>query len=369
MDEKLLTTEQTLLIYKLTGKEYSEKGSVHNIKNWLTMICEMERDPSINEFGQDYNDIFREMKKHGQITDKEKAQYDNNVNGRVEYEIRNMLRINHKLCQGQISMYFPILHKDAITRNLPKALITPEMVAQSLNKIMDVDFSAFHREIHFKDPSKGIEKELIMKQILPDIILIPVFGSRGLMWQEISVRNRNTPGRFLIPAFLDENLDDLLIKLVGQFRWELCRTMMGSAWNDVSQSSITSDYTDYIQFYKKNRDLSEDAKEKIRMQILKYHNKTRDLFTSDYETWVINEAKGNVRLNKVARSIFYRNCPFSKPIREQMERQPMYTDIATQFKFQRAKLARELENRYSKYAKNNPLNAELEHNLIFYKDL
>lgn len=371
MDEKLLTAEQTLTIYRLAGKNgTSGQNSVYNMKEWLSKIYEMEKDPSINEFGQDYLDAFREMKKHGKITDKDKPLYDNNRDGRLAFETANMLKTNHKLCHGQINVYMPVLYSDMITRDLANAVVTPEMINEGIKRILDVDFSAFHREIHFRDSAKGIEKEIIMKSIIPDFILIPIFGTRSIMWQEISGRNRSTPGRLLIPVFTDENLDDLLIKLAGNFRWELCRTMMGSAWNDVTQSSLTSEYSDYIQFYKKNKDLSEDAKDKIKAQIQKYHNRTRDIFTSDYELWINNEAKGNVRLNKVARNILYKHCPFIKPIREQLEKQPLYTETAVQFKIQRTKLARELENRYGKYIKTiGSLDPDLEQNLTFYRDL
>ena len=371
MDEKLLTPEQTLALYKIAGMAGSGcHDSIYSIREWLSKIYAMEKDPSINEFGQDYFDAFREMKKRGQTTDKDKNAYDSNKDARLAYEVQNMLRTNHKLCHGQISVYFPVLHKEMIIRDLAKVQITPEKIKESLEKILEVDFSAFYREIHYFDLNKAIEKEIIMKSITPEIILIPVYGSRAVMWQEITGRNRNTPGRFLLPAFSDEDLDTVMLRLVGNFRWELCRTMMGGAWNDVTQSSLTSEYTDYIQFFKKNKDLSEEAREKVKAQSIKYHGRMRDIFTSDYEIWVNNESKGNVRLNKVARSILYKHCPFSRYIREQLEKQPMYIDMAAQFRNQRAKTARDLENRYGKYVKSNtPLDPALEHNLTFYRDM
>lgn len=371
MDERMLTPEQTLTLYKLAGKDAATgNSSIYTMRNWLTKVYNLECEPSMNEFGQDYSDMFREMKKRGQVTDKDKNAYDTNRTGKLAYETGNMLKTTQKLCHGQISVYFPVLHKEMLTRDLDKAYVTPSRVRESLDKILEVDFSAFYREIHFIDQNKAIEKEIIMKSLEPHIILIPIFGSRAMMWQEISCRNRNTPGRFLLPAFTDEDLDAMMLRLVGNFRWELCRTMMGTAWNDVTQPSLTSEYTDYIQFFKKNKDLSDEAKDKIKAQSVKYHGKTRDIFTSDYEIWINNESKGNVRLNKVLRNIFYRYCPFNKSIREQLEKQPMYAETAILFKNQRAKIARDLDNRYSKYMKNNgTLDPALEHNLMYYRDL
>lgn len=371
MDEKMLTPDQIMTLYRFAGKDSSSgSGSIFTTREWLNKIHGMQRDPSINEFGQDYFDIFRELKKRNQVTEKDKSAYDSNQAGRLSFEIGNMLKTSQKLCHGQISVYFPVLHHEILTRDFENARVTPAKVRESLDKILQVDFSAFYREVHFIDQKKAIEKEIIMKSFEPDIILLPTYGSRAMMWQEISGRNRSTPGRFLLPAFTDEDIDLMILRLIGNFRWELCRTMMGAAWNDVSQPSLTSEYSDYIQFYKKNKDLSDETKDKVKAQTVKFHGKTRDIFTSDYETWINNESKGNVRLNKVARGILYKYCPFCKTVREQLEKQPMYTEMAMQHKNFRSKAARELESRYAKYIKaNGSLDPDMEHNLKFFKDM
>lgn len=370
MDENLLTHDQALELYQLAGRlDELYNGNVCSMKNWLTYIYRKQREPSINEFGVDYNDVFREMKKRKEVTEKDRIKYENDVEAKVNYEVTNLFRISQKLCQGQINTYFPILHSAVINRDLSKAVITADIVKESINKILEVDFSAFHRELNYRDEIKGIEKEMIMKQVMPDIIIVPTYGSNYIMWQEIASRKRSNPGRFILPAFTDERVDDMIIKLVGNFRWELCRTIMGSAWNDLTVPSLTSEYTDYIQFFKKNKELSDEAKDKLKAQILKCHSKSRDIFTSDYETWVRNESKGSVRLNKVVRSILYRHCPFVKPIREQLERSPIFSEVALKQKAIRSKMARDLENRYMRYAKQGPLDQDLKNNLHFYKDM
>jgi len=370
MDEKLLDNSQTMAVYKLAGANH-ETGiaNVYFMSDWLEKIYSMEKDPSINNFGNDYFDTFRELKRQGKLTDKDKASYESDAEGRLSFEVNNMMRLNHRLCHGQIALYFPILHRDMFPYNPARSLVTPAVICEKLQKILDIDYSAFHREIHFRSPSEGIEKEIVMMQVIPDFILVPVYGTRAMMWQEITGRHRNSPGRMIFPVFTDENVDEMLIKLVGNFRWELCRTMMGSAWNNIAQSSLTSEYADYIQFYRKNRDLSEEAKEKVKSQISKYQNRLRDIFTSDYELWINNESKGNPRMNKVARSIFFKYCPFSKEIRSLLEKQPIYTDSINLFKVQKAKHVRELESRYRHYTQpNGALNPVLQQNLEFYLD-
>lgn len=371
MDERMLTPEQTLTLYKLAGKDTAKiKGLTNTMRDWLTKVYSLEKDPSINEFGQDYLDIFRDMKRRGQVTDKDKIVYESNGPARLSFEIDNMLKTNQKICHGQISTYSPVLHQQMITRDLDKSYVTPERVRESLDKILEIDFSAFYREIHFIDNKRGIEKETIMKSFEPDIVLVPIYGSRAVMWQELTGKNRSTPGRFLIPAFTDEDLDSMILRLVGNFRWELCRTMMGAYWNDITQPSITSEYTDYIQFFKKNKDLPDEAKEKLKAQSIRFHGRSRDIFTSDYETWINYESKGNVRLNKVVRSIMYKYCPFNKSIRDQLEKQPMFADMAILFRNQRNKAAKDLGNRYSRYIKaNGSLDPDMEHNLIFFRDM
>lgn len=370
MDERLLTKEQVIALYRLCNKEYPcPDFSVYSAEKWMDKIYSNQKDPSINDFGQDYYDIFRDMKKRKLVTDQDKAAYDRDSNAKLDFEINNMIKTNQKVCHGQMSSYFPVLYKDIVTRDLEKAIVTPTKVQRAIDAILAIDFSIFYREIWYKNEKKGIEKEPIMKEIRPDIIIVPTFGSRGSMWQEITGRGRNTPGRFILPAFTDENLNDIILKLIGAFRWELCRTMMGVAWNDITDKSLTSEYTDYIQFYKKNHDLSEDAKEKIKVQIQKNRNMMKDIFTSDYDTWINYESKGILRLNKVARSILFRYCVLPKDMREALTKQPAFSDLVMQMNASRAKTTKMLTAKYSKLFKNDSIDKDMELNLIFYRDL
>jgi len=369
MDEKLLDPGQTMAIYRLAGMNHVSDGTanVYFLHEWLTEIYNMTRDPSVDSFGNDYADTFRELKRQGRLTDNDKAAYMSNREDRLDFEINNMVKTNHKLVQGKISEYFPILHRDAAPYDPCRSFVSPSLICEKLNRILEIDFSLFHREINYINAEKGIEKELVMKKVMPDIVIMPVYGTRAMMWQEIAGRVRSSPGRFIVPVFTDENLEDMMVRLAGNFRWELCRTMMGPAWNDITQSSLTSEYADYIQFYRKNRDLTEEAKEKVKALITKHNNRLREIFTAEYEIWINNESNGNPRLNRVARSIFMKYCPFSRPIREYLAKQPIYSDLLQQFSIQRARKAKELENRYRTYIRaHGSLDPVLQENLDFY---
>ena len=171
-------------------------------------------------------------------------------------------------------------------KDFKDALIKRATIESVIESIKKVDFSAFYREVLYKNSQLNITKELVMKEVLPNIILMPTFGSRAIMWEELSSRQKDSTGRFLFPIFTSEDLESLAIPTIGAFRWELCKTMLGPAWNDITQMSLTSSYSDYIQFYKKNRDLSDDSKEKIKIQIKKCRNNLREVFVSDYFIWI-----------------------------------------------------------------------------------
>ena len=146
--------------------------------------------------------------------------------------------------------------------------------------------------------------------------------------------------------------------------------MQGSAWNNIQYKSLTSEYSDYIQFYKKNKELSEERKEKVKQQIQKAKNSTREIFVQDYELWIKSESMGAMRLNKISREILTVYCPFNKEIREAIETQPAFADPIAKFKRERMKKVRELELRYHSYTTKQgiELPQQLVENLKFYKE-
>ena len=172
------------------------------------------------------------------------------------------------------------------------------------------------------------------------------------MWQELSGRMRNSKGRFLIPAFLDTDIDSVMIKLFGRFRWELCRTMQGAMWNNIQIKSLTSEYSDFVQFYRKNRELSDEKKDKLKLQIQKCRNNTREVFVIDYENWIKLESKGGLCLSKPVREILATYCPFSKDIREKASEQPLFRDAMARFVRERGKKLKEYDLKFRVWQKD-----------------
>ena len=131
--------------------------------------------------------------------------------------------------------------------------------------------------------------------------------------------------------------------MFGRFRWELCRCIQGMAWNDIKLKSLTSEYMDYIQFYRKNHDLSDEAREKVKLQIQKGRNNSREIFLIDYEAWIKSEANGALKINKVARELLATYCPFEKSIREKLSAQRPYEVAMARGKRNALKKKQELE--------------------------
>ncbi|MBR6159815.1 MAG: cyclic nucleotide-binding domain-containing protein, partial [Lachnospiraceae bacterium] len=129
-----------------------------------------------------------------------------------------------------------------------------------------------------------------------------------------------------------EDLSGIIIKLCGEFRWELCKRIQGARWNDLTERSLTSDYVDYIDTYRKNRELSQEAKERVKAAMSKHRNSYKEMFVADYGTYIQYESSGALRHNKVVRFILFNYCPFSKVIREgPIATNPQYTQLIERY--------------------------------------
>lgn len=144
---------------------------------------------------------------------------------------------------------------------------------------------------------------------------------------EIEGKDRGTRARMLLPIVFTEEPGNCILRLAAEFRWEMCKTIQGVHWNDISDPSLTALYCDYLQFFKKNRSLSDDNKEKVKLALKKHSNDYKSVFMNDYATYVNYESKESPRLNRVAREILFTFCPFPKKMREQFSDNPQYRDL------------------------------------------
>lgn len=370
-DETLLTKQQLVELYYLdTQIDESIPCKVYNIRDWLVEIYEGRREPSKSEFDLDYTESIREMKRSIRMSAEEEKALLNDSLKKLNYEIINMFQCNNRLVNGQVYSFIPILHQDMFVKSLRSTFVTAAKVNYVINQLREIDYSVFYREALYYDAEKNIEKEYIQKEVFPDIILLPTAGINGVMWQEISGKKRDTSGRFLLPCFAEVELEDMLIKVFGRFHWELCRSIQGTAWNNIKYKSLTSEYVDYIQFYKKNRDLSPETKERIKSQIQKGKSNSREIFVIDYVNWIKNESKGAIRLNKYVRELLAMYCPFKKPIRERLMNQPLFAEAMTRFNRENSKKIHEIDLRYKALEKEGiELTQELIETRAYYNEL
>ncbi len=286
---------------------------IYTLYEWITAIYKGQKQPSRNELSQDYASYVHTLRSQGKIDPKGVQKMLDDTTGKVMYELESMFPSVNKITQGHFTTYCPIFIQENVVKDLSSILITPYKLKESLNKLLEIDFSAFYRSYLYADDKLGL-RENVLIDIHPDFILMPNVGSNGICWQEIEGMQRSTPARMMVSAFHAESLDRTIINMVGDFRWEMCRRIQGMRWNDISEHSLTSEYYDYALFYAKNRDLSQDAKEKIKLAMGRAKGNYKNLFVMDYVNWITSESKGSLKLNKVARKIFSTYIPFRAEI-------------------------------------------------------
>ncbi len=327
VDEELAGASNSLFLYQLT---FSLNGTsisgVYTFYDWLKSIYLGEKQPSRNEFGEDYADYLHKQKASGNVSSRELQLLSDNPMSKVVFELRNMFPIVNKITYGRVTTFCPVFTSDNVLKELPSSYVTASSIGSVLERIKSVDYSAFYRETLNTDCPVA-QKESIHVECLPDVILMPNVGNRGIMWQEIEGRKRTTPARMMLSIFHMEDLYTTMIRLVGDYRWEMCRRMQGTRWNDISDRSLTSEYFDYIQFYKKNNELTPEAKERIRQSLQGAKNSFKEMFIRDYLLWILLESSGSPRLNKIARQILFTYCPFSASVCEKLSTNPLYAEL------------------------------------------
>lgn len=370
VDERLITEEQLLAFCSFMAEEQDAPCEVYTIREWLCLVYEGKREPSRSEMDMTFEENLRDLKKRGMLTDEQMQAAANDMNQRLDYEIHNMFSCNDKLVNGQISTFVPILYAEGIGWDPARSYLTKKKVNEVIRRLLEKDPTVFYREVMYQNPEMELEKEYIMKQVLPEIILLPTNGTKAIMWQEITGKRRDSKARFLLPHFFEGEPEDAMVQTFGRFRWEMCRTMQGLAWNNIQIKSLTSEYCDYLQYYRKNHELSEEKREKVKLQIQKAKGSTKEAFVLDYEVWIKHEAGGAVRLNKIARELLATYCPLRPEIRNALRSQPMFEDAMGRFERGKSKKVYELEMRYRTLEREKgELPEELTKTLLYYKNL
>ena len=328
IDEELAGEENTAALYKHAVLwEDDPLGMVIPTYDWLKKIYRGEVPPSKDEFDNDWPDHLKEEVRQGNLKQEQADAMLDDTKAMARFELQNMVASANKMTYGSIFSYIPAFYAQAVSRPLDTCLSTAEKITNALNHIRAIDFSCFYRPAYASYPELKINRFDYNKEVLPYIILMPNYGSRGLMWQEIEGRKRTTPSHMVISIYHSEDLETTLIKMCAQFRWEMCKRIQGVHYSDVTEPSLTAEYCNYLQFYKKNSTLSADMKEKVKSALKRHGNSYSKVFAAEYEQFVKNESEGLPRLNKVAREILFKYCIFGRDYRDALSINPQYKPL------------------------------------------
>ncbi len=368
IDEDLVGMKNAIDLFKLSVniEDICTTAHVYTMQNWLRAILWGEKEPSKNTLDQSYEEYLKEEFKVGHIKQPIEQLLENDE-AKFRYEIDNMFKNAQRMTYGKASSFIAVLIEENMMKSFPEAISSGEAIIDAINRIREVDFSLFYRSTVYTNQEAGVAKEFIYTEVMPDIILTPCIGTMGAMWQEIEGRKRNSPARFMLPIFCGADINQIIMNVLGKFRWELCKRIQGVYWNNIAEKSLTSEYCDYIQFYKKNRDIPDTAKEKIKSTLASCRNNYAEVFTRDYALWINYESKGSGRLNKVSRLILSKYCPFNVNIRTNLHDNPMFTEAIDAYDRKIASEKKKLDNVIKALtAKNINIPKELRETKIYY---
>jgi len=316
-------------------------AGIYTISEWLASVYRGKNEPSLSEFDMDYPAYIKDLKKNQKLDDREVKRLLADQGGKLRFEMENVFPVVNRVTFGNPSRFCPLFADHNVLRRIEDIIVTPEKLKDILNEIRSIDFSAFYRETSYSNHKVGVPNENVNVEVLPNIVLMPNLGIRGSMWQEIEGRVRTTPARMFMPIFLENDLKPLVMRLTGEFRWEMCKRVQGARWNDVTDPSLTSLYSDYLQFYMNNRSISMPTMLDIRNELSSARNNFKMVFVSNYVVWLLNESTGSARLNAIAIGIMMTFCPFSAPIRERLANNLRYAEPLNKY---RAKQTRRVQH-------------------------
>ncbi|SFB20577.1 hypothetical protein SAMN05216249_11319 [Acetitomaculum ruminis DSM 5522] len=368
MDENIAGRENAITLFKCAQNSiFDNNSNVLTFYQWLEKIYDGEVEPSKNTFDTEYVADLRTKKRSGDITEAEYNELLVDPKAKCIFEIDNMFKTCNQTTFGRITTFFPIFAEYNLMKPFDAAYLEESTINSVLEDITDVDYMAYYREILYTG-DESIKSLYYEKEIKPYIILMPNIGGRGVMWQEISGSYRDTPARMMLSILFVEKLEDVMLKLTGEFRWEMCRRNEGARWNDVSCQSLTAEFFDYIQFYKKNHELSSEAKEKTKTLIQRSRNSLKEIFTSQYAIWIKNECKNaSPRLNKVERRIMFSYCYPSRKYRTVMGKSPIFSQYLERLNILQAKKAHSINLLFAKITKEGgTISPELEEYRALY---
>jgi hypothetical protein len=168
----------------------------------------------------------------------------------------------------------------------PNDVATRENVIAQLAWIESIDPEAFCRVYRNR-----------LNRIAPFVVLLPTYGDTGVCWEAFDRFNRATSrGRIAVPMY-PKNLLVAVLSAVADLRWQVAKEKASSYW---MEEGLTGNYYQWFITQKLKGDL-------------------KAYFIQDYITWMTKESEGTQKLDKELRGIFWRQMPFSQPVKDKLK--------------------------------------------------
>ncbi|EPG65481.1 hypothetical protein [Leptospira wolffii] len=316
LDETLISgkrirdLEEAITILKSsnqTGHSLESKISIHLFPDWLNLVLAGKKHPSNNSLGQTYDQYEKSKLLWNQEPEAKDIRNKEYLIHLLEWEVESLLYMGLLGISLNPNFAYPILSEDHFYGPTQANIFSPEKIFSGTKHVAKIDPGLFQREVHVISSTTNQISEY-KKEFYADLILLPFAGNRGVLWQESSEGNLAL-GRMLFPSVVNENPSLVLTKTLGEFRWETERTLQGRKWKEPFVASLTSAYYAYLENYRKNPNLTLEAKKRLEQQWIKCGKNIKDMFSIDYAYWILLEASGKPRLNRVAREILNKYIP------------------------------------------------------------
>lgn len=123
----MLGETNTNALYNLTDSlGLFHSANVYTVYDWLVQIYQGKKDPSRNEFDQDFNAFLLEEKRTGNITEAQMQQYKNDSRQKVQFEIHNMFTSGNRVTYGRVTTFCPVLMEEDFINTVEKMAVTAE---------------------------------------------------------------------------------------------------------------------------------------------------------------------------------------------------------------------------------------------------
>ena len=189
-----------------------------------------------------------------------------------------------KLCVGRQGNHFPFLMKQYV-RALVSDYCTRENAISTMAFVESLDPGLFQRT--FKRQTT---------RIVPNVILVPCYGDKGICWEPFEKYNRATSrGRIALPIY-PKDIKTSVLSALGDLRWQVAKEKAQHYW---MEEGLTGNYYQWFTSLKMKGDV-------------------KMYFVQDYINWVMKESDGMQKLDKDLRGIFWRYIPFTQRIKENL---------------------------------------------------